>query len=89
LMLLSACDTSVESKPYPEAMSPSAQLFQAKCTGCHVAPHPGEHTARAWSSVLQRMQMRMMAKGVTPLNENELSEISGYLQRHAAAVEPK
>jgi hypothetical protein len=83
-LLLSACDSTTEPPVYPEADSPSAQLFQAKCSGCHVAPQPSMHAARVWPGVLHRMQMRMKAKGVTPLDNTELSEILDYLQRHAA-----
>lgn len=82
--LLSACDSTTEPLVYPEADSSSAQLFQAKCSGCHVAPLPSMHAARVWPGVLHRMQMRMKAKGVTPLDKIELSEILDYLQRHAA-----
>jgi hypothetical protein len=93
LGLLSACDSVTESSnelvAYPEAGSPAAQRFQEKCTGCHNAPQPSVHTARMWPSVLQRMQMRMKAKGVQPLNKTELGEILDYLQRHAAQTELK
>jgi hypothetical protein len=74
---------------YPEADSSSAQLYLEKCTGCHNAPQPKAHTARVWSRVLQRMQVRMKAKGVTPLNNKELSTILDYLQKNSVAVEPK
>lgn len=88
-LLLSACDTSVEPQVYPEAGSASAKLYQTKCTGCHVAPNPNAHIPQAWFRVVQRMQMRMKAKGVAPLNQNELGEILDYLQRNAAMVEAK
>jgi hypothetical protein len=83
-LLLSACDSPTGPQVYPEAESPSAQLFQTKCSGCHVAPQPGTHVAQVWPGVLHRMQMRMKAKGVTPLDNAELGEILDYLQRHAA-----
>jgi len=88
-MLLSACDISNEPLVYPEADSPSAQLYQSKCARCHNAPQPHAHTARAWPAVLQRMQMRMRTKGATPLNKSELSEVLDYLQRHAAPAGSK
>ena len=91
VLLLSACDNEAPSKPlvYPEAGSRAEQLFQEKCARCHKAPHPSSHIARIWPGVLQRMQMRMKAKGVTVLNKNELVEILDYLQRHAAVTESK
>jgi hypothetical protein len=87
--LLSACDSSTESVVYPESGSSAAQLFLSKCSGCHVAPQPGTHSARVWSGVVQRMQMRMKAKGVPPLNKTELGEILEYLQRHSATTKVK
>lgn len=88
-LLLSACDITYEPLVYPEADSPSAQRYQAHCARCHNAPQPHAHTAQAWPGILQRMQMRMITKGATPLNEDELSAVLGYLQRHAAPVELK
>jgi Dihaem cytochrome c len=88
-LLLSACGVPSEPQVYPETGSPSAQLYQIKCTGCHVAPQPGAHTEKAWFRVVQRMQMRMKSGGVAPLNKIELDKILAYLQRHAATVEPK
>ena len=83
-LMLAGCSADVpEPTVYPEAGSPSAQLYQAKCGACHGAPDPAVHIDRVWASVLQRMQMRMKAKGITPLDKNELSEILDYLQRHA------
>lgn len=89
LALLSACDVEVPSEPlvYPEAGSRDEQLFQDKCSRCHKAPQPSAHIARLWPGVLQRMQMRMKAKGVTVLNKNELAEILDYLQRNARVTE--
>ncbi len=88
-LLLSACDLPDEPLVYPEADSVSAQLYQEKCARCHNAPQPHAYTAPVWPAILQRMQMRMQTKGATPLNENELNEVLGYLQRHAAPMGSK
>lgn len=90
-LLLSACDGAAPDEPvvYPEAGSQTEQLFQAKCARCHKAPQPSAHIARIWPGVVQRMQMRMKASGVTVLNKNELAEILDYLQRHAAVTGSK
>ena len=88
-LLLSACDIPNEPLVYPDADSSSAKLYQAKCAKCHNAPQPHAHTARAWPAILQRMQMRMKTKGATPLNEDELSEVLDYLQRHAGPADSK
>jgi mono/diheme cytochrome c family protein len=88
-LLLSACSDPIEPQVYPETGSPSAQLFQTKCTGCHIAPQPNAHTEPAWFRVVHRMQMRMKERGVMPLNQTELDDVLDYLQRHAATVESK
>jgi len=88
-LLLSACEMPNEPLVYPDAESAAAKLYQAKCARCHNAPQPHAHTAQAWPAILQRMQMRMITKGATPLNEGELREVLGYLQRHAVPVDSK
>jgi len=88
-LLLSACEIPNEPLVYPDADSASAKLYQAKCARCHNAPQPHAHTAQAWPAILQRMQMRMITKGATPLNKDELSEVLDYLQRHAAPAGSK
>ena len=91
LLFLAACSESTPSAPvsYPDMDSVAARLYQSKCSVCHVAPQPSAHTERLWPGVIQRMQMRMQAKGIVPLNKNELGEILDYLQSHAAAKETK
>jgi len=91
VLLLSACNDEAPGEPlvYPEAGSQAERLFQGKCSRCHKAPLPSAHISRLWPGVIQRMQMRMKAKGVTALTKNELVEILDYLQRHAAVGEPK
>ncbi len=89
LVMITACDTSTENIEYPEAGSPAAKLFLEKCSFCHVAPAPTAHAARVWPGVLQRMQMRMKAKGMPSLNNRTLADILDYLQRNAAELEPK
>jgi hypothetical protein len=88
-LLLSACGVPSEPPVYPDTDSASAQLFQAKCSGCHIAPKPNAHTEQVWFRVVQRMQMRMKAKGLPPLSKPELEIVLGYLQRYAATMESK
>jgi len=85
---LVACSQEPQSNPlkvtdYPEYDSEPAELYVSKCSGCHAAPLPRVHTARQWSSVVQRMQMRMKNKAVQPLTSNELAIVLDYLQKHA------
>jgi len=85
---LVACSQEQQSEPlkvtdYPDYNSEPAKLYVSKCSGCHAAPLPAAHIARQWSSVVQRMQMRMKNKAVQPLNSSELAIVLDYLQKHA------
>jgi len=82
---VAACgsDQTAPPREYPDAGTPQAQLYVAKCSQCHAAPLPGVHTARMWPSVLDRMQVRMQTKHVPPLTREEMSIILGYLQQNA------
>jgi hypothetical protein len=82
---VSACGNNQTAQPknYPDKGTPQAELYMEKCSQCHAAPLPDAHTARIWPSVLQRMQLRMKTKNVTPLTRKEMSIILGYLQQHA------
>lgn len=85
---LIACSQEQQSSPlklsdYPEYESEPAKLYVSKCSGCHAAPLPEVHVARQWSSVVQRMQIRMINKAVQPLTSNELAIVLDYLQKHA------
>ncbi|MCF6280630.1 MAG: hypothetical protein L3J28_00215 [Candidatus Polarisedimenticolaceae bacterium] len=55
------------------------KLFEARCTSCHQLPEPSMLNARQWKLVLQTMQTRMQHKEMTPLNEDEIELIHGYL----------
>ena len=85
LLMVSAC--TGESPPatidYPEEGSSVMRMYIARCGDCHVAPQPVSRLAKDWSSVLQRMQMRMKAKARTPLDKTEMAIILDYVQRHA------
>ncbi len=55
------------------------KLFEARCTSCHQLPDPMMLNAKQWKIVLQTMQQRMQHKKMTPLNEEEIKLIHGYL----------
>ncbi len=55
------------------------KLFEARCTSCHQLPDPMMLNAKQWKIVLQTMQQRMQHKKMTPLNEEEIRLIHGYL----------
>ena len=68
---------------YPEAGAETALLYLEKCGGCHLAPTPKSHPKKVWFTVVQRMQMRMLSKGMPQLDQQELKNILDYLQRNA------
>ena len=73
----------IQASDYPEYETQAAKLYIEKCSGCHAAPLPKIHDARQWSGIVQRMQMRMTNKAITPLNKRELAIVIEYLEKHA------
>lgn len=67
----------------PEADSDAAQLFEARCTGCHALPHPARNRADEWPGILALMDRRMRERHVQPLDDDERQELLRYLQAHA------
>ena len=76
----------------PEADSPGAQLYQARCGGdtCHVLYAPRSLTAAMWEVQVKRMREPMSRRGGSPLTESEQELLLGYLRAHAtdAGVHP-
>lgn len=73
------------AKPLPDADSPGAKLVSTYCVQCHAAPAPTLHTAKEWTSVTQRMHIRMDSgwQGIKTPTEQEMKTIVGYMQKHA------
>lgn len=73
------------AKPLPDADSAGAKLVSTYCTQCHAAPQPTLHSAKEWTSVTQRMHIRMDSgwQGINAPTEQEMKTLVGYLQRHA------
>lgn len=71
--------------PLPDSGGAGARLVSAYCTQCHAAPMPSLHTATEWSSVTQRMHIRMEGgwPGVKAPTEQEMQSILGYMQEHS------
>jgi cytochrome c5 len=74
----------------PASGSPGAKLVGHYCTQCHGLPMPDLHSADGWTSVIQRMDMRMqwMAHyGNAPIQaptSQEFQSIVDYMREHAA-----
>lgn len=73
------------ANPLPDAKSTGAKLVSTYCVQCHAAPAPSLHTAKEWSSVTQRMHIRMNSgwPGIKAPTEHEMKSIAAYMQKHA------
>ena len=73
------------AKPLPDADSAGARLVSTYCTQCHAAPQPALHRAKEWTSVTERMHIRMDRgwQGIKTPTEQEMKTIVAYLQQHA------
>lgn len=91
-----------ERAQLPEPRSQGARLVLRYCVQCHNLPNPAMHEARRWSSVVERMVLRMRGKGnlgklmadmmagVEAPTEDEHRALLAYLRRHAQkALDPK
>ncbi len=72
------CDASL-----PDADSPGARLYAARCAGCHRLYGPGSLTAAMWEVTVQRMQGEMARRGVPPLTSDEQAKLLTYLAQHS------
>jgi len=76
--------TGCEQRPLPEAESPAAMLYAAKCSICHPLRHPKVHTYTGWKKTIPIMEKRAEELGITPfLSKEEKKIILGYMKKHA------
>ena len=78
-----------------EPGSDGARLVKRYCVQCHNLPNPAMHSAARWSSVVERMVLRMqgrgnmgtlmaeMMAGVQAPDAGEARTLLAYLRRHA------
>jgi len=78
---ITACTTG--PTPLPEARSPAAKLYAARCGSCHSLPHPRRLHYREWQQMVALMQQRMQERHMPPLTDKEQAIILKYLQNHA------
>ena len=76
---------ATSAKPLPDADSAGAKLVSSYCAQCHAAPQPTLHTAKEWTSVTERMHIRMDSgwQGIKTPTEQEMKTIVAYMQTHA------
>src|SRR3990172_2346358 len=77
--VLAACNA-----PLPEADSPGAQLYAARCSsGCHRLFAPRSLTSEMWKVQVDRMQDDIARQGLPPLTLQERELVLDYLKRHS------
>jgi hypothetical protein len=79
---LSALAGACAGPQIPEAGTPAAELYLAKCTSCHSWPHPQRHTTVEWEHYLGLMEKNMQNAGID-FPENEKQTIRDYLMRNS------
>jgi hypothetical protein len=70
----------------PDADSPGAQLYQARCGTCHALHEPRSLTAAMWEVQVNRMRETMRRRGARPLTDEEQAVVLAYLQAHATGA---
>lgn len=78
LALVAGCTQAL-----PDADSPGAQLYQARCGTCHAPHQPRALTAAMWEVQVERMRETMRRGGVSPLTKEEETLLLAYLRTHA------
>ena len=77
-LLLGGC-----SKPLPEADSPAAKLYAARCDSCHRAFPPGSLKFEMWKLKVDAMQGEIVRHGMPALTAEEKATILDYLKRNS------
>ena len=73
---------SAQAMELPEADSPDARLFAARCSLCHALPHPKRLDWPRWRHILRLMHRRAKERGVV-IPPEDWRRIAAYLKRHA------
>lgn len=81
--LAAACDARL-----PDPESPGAQLYAARCGGCHRLYAPGVLTTAMWKVTVTRMQGELARRGVAPLTAAEEATLLAYLDQHSTGHTP-
>ncbi len=68
----------------PEQGSTAEKLYAEKCALCHPAFHPQTLSAKAWKTIVKRMEKKVKATKVRePLTSAERYIILDYLKKHS------
>ena len=78
LVIVAGC-----SHALPDADSPGAKVYAARCGTCHPPHDPHSLTASMWEVQVERMRETMRRRGARPLSEEEQAMVLDYLRAHA------
>jgi hypothetical protein len=67
----------------PDADSPGAQIYAARCGTCHALHEPRALTAAMWEIQVEKMRETMRRRGARPLTDDEQALVLNYLKAHA------
>jgi cytochrome c2 len=67
----------------PSLETPAGKAFRSVCSQCHTLPDPGQHNAKGWPGVVERMKGYMKSMGKQVPDEETQKVILGFLQRNA------
>lgn len=59
------------------------RLFGSVCSRCHALPYPGQHTAREWPSVMERMRRYISEADQDQPPEKDWEQIVNFLKRNS------
>ncbi|MDO8434813.1 MAG: hypothetical protein Q7S58_20640 [Candidatus Binatus sp.] len=75
--------TACHPAPLPDADSPSAKTYVARCGQCHVPYNPHELTASMWDTQVLMMEAKIQNAGMPPLSTDDREAILEYLKSNA------
>jgi hypothetical protein len=84
LVIVAGC-----SQALPDADSPGARIYQARCGTCHALHHPHALTAAMWEVQIDRMRETMRRRGAVPLSDDEQALVLDYLRAHATDADAR
>jgi hypothetical protein len=85
IVLIAILASGCKRAPLPEADSPAARLYVARCGNCHAPYNPHEMTSAMWETQVMMMEVKMQAAGQPPLTPDERDSILRYLKNHAGS----
>ena len=82
VLICNCCVSAAWAAAVPDVASPSAELFEARCSVCHALPDPARLDWQHWRHILHVMKQRMAERDMA-LSDGEWRQIAAYLKAHA------